>query len=249
MKITDLQKQTLTIAGLTIGVFVLTNNPLTKLFRLQLTLVSLLALLFYTYLFKRRGETMRKASTFLLLLTTFILFLIASTGWFFSPFFFSLYLLAILLAFVWSPLVSFGFIATLVGLFSLNIGDVDLVYDFLVVISLLTVIPLGSYLRREYLHLEEEKKKILVLEQEREQYLSKIDELLANRMHEFVAWLREPVNNIRQLAHRLEKYECGKHVDRYRKRIIAESERALGELEDFEKATTGKELLSTPENA
>jgi len=136
---------------LTGGIFLFTKNPLTSRFSLHFTLLSLLVFLVYVYRTKKQGKAVKETKTFFYLTTVLILFLVASTGWFFSPFFFSLYLLAIFLAFVFPPPVSFGFVFTLVGLFSFNIGEIDLTYDFLVVLSLLTVLPLSFYLKKEYL--------------------------------------------------------------------------------------------------
>lgn len=145
---------------------------------------------------------------------------------------------------MYAPSVSIGFIVTLVALFSFNIGEVDLAYDFLIILSLLTTIPVGLFLRKEYLKLKESHKEILVLKHDQEQYKNKLEEVLANTMNNFAVNLRQPLNDIKQLAYLMEKAK-GKNEDKDRERIIASSEEALRILKDFEEETTGKKLLTT----
>jgi len=234
---------------LTVLIFALTKNTFTKSFVLQMTLVSLMVLLFYAYLAKKKGKVVWETKAIIFLITTFVLFLVASTGWFFSPFFFSLYLLGIVLAFVMSPAVSAGFIATLVGLFSFNIGEVDLAYDFLIVLSLLLIIPLSIYLRKQFLKLKEAQKDILVLnsDQKRE-FQNKLEEVLANKVNNFAVEIRQPINDIKQLSYKLEASQTKEDFEERKKRIIASSEGALRMLKDFEEEATGKKLLSTSNN-
>lgn len=233
------------VATITIGAFALTRNPFTGPYALQMTLVALLAFLFYAYFSKKtRGAVGIK--TFALLLATFIVFLVGSTGWFFSPFFFSLYLLAVLLAFIFSFATAASFVACLAGLFSVNIGEVDLAYDFLVVLSLVATIPLIYYLRREYLRLKEAEKEILILEEGKKEYRTKVEEILANAVGGFAANIRQPINNAKQLAYRLETLTDQEEITKHRRRIIASSEEALRLLKHFEEEATGEKLLSTP---
>lgn len=241
-------KETLLAVVITVGVFALTKNPLTGPFALQMTLISLLALLFYAYFIKKKGRVV-EIKSFVFLVMTFILFLVGSTGWFFSPFFFTLYLLAILFAFIFSPATASGFIASLVGLFSVNIGEVDLAYDFLIVLSLVATIPLVFYLRKEYLKLKESAKEILILEKEKKEYASKVKEILANKINQFATNIRQPINDARLLAQRLGKLKEKEKVEKNRQRIIASSEEALRVLKEFEEETTGEKLLTTPETA
>lgn len=184
---------------------------------------------------------------FVYLLTASVLFLVASTGWFFSPFFFVLYLLAVFMAFIFSPAVLISFVLLLVILFSFNIGEVDLSYDFLVVLSLLVTIPLSLYLRKEYLHLKETEKKILVLRKEKEEnYQDIIQEILANKVNSFSADIRQPINDTKQLAFYIREHHSSKELSESLDKIIFSSEEALKILSLFEAGTTGKKILSTP---
>ncbi len=132
----------------TIAVFILSNNPITAPSGLFFTLISLVSLLVHCYLKNKQGQKVTNTQTFVYLLVVFVLFLVASTGWFFSPFFYTLYLLSILISFTFTPRTSLAFTLTLIALLSLNIGQTNLTYDILVILSLLTVIPLNFYLKK-----------------------------------------------------------------------------------------------------
>lgn len=233
------------IIALTLGVFALTKNPFTGPFKLQMLLFILLVFGFYWFSLSRKKVSAFGSSGFIYLFIALVLFLVGATGWFFSPFFFSLYLLGITLALMYSPAVSIGFIVTLVTLFSFNVGEVDLAYDFLIILSLLFTIPVGLLLRKEYLKLKESSKEILVLQHEQQKYKNEVEEVLANTMNNFAVNLRQPLNDIKQLAYLMGTIK-GKSEEKDRERIIASSEEALRILKDFEEKTTGKKLLSTP---
>lgn len=230
-------------------VYFLTKNPFTSSLRLQFTLLSIIGLLIYGYVLRKKAIRLIEDIKFRYLLTVVVLFLIASTGWFFSPFFFMLYLWAIFLAFIFSPQVSLSFIITLVILFSFNIGEVDLAYDFMIVLSLLTTIPLSLILRKEYLKLKESEKAILVLEKEKENINSTVEEILANKINNVAVNLRQPINDVRQLAYRLEDMKNIKQFNESRDRIISSSEEALRILKEFEEQSTGKKLMVNPETS
>lgn len=238
-------KSLILIVLLPFAVFLLTKNPLTEPFKLQMLLLVILAFVFYWFSLSRRKISAFGSSKFVYLFITLVLFLVGATGWFFSPFFFILYLLGITLALMYVPTISIGFIVTLVILFSFNIGEVDLTYDFLIVLSLLSTIPVGLFLRREYLKLKESAKEILILQHEHEKYKNELEEVLANTMNNFAVNLRQPLNDIKQLAFRLEKVKIKGEAEKDRERIIASSEEALRMLKNFEEKTTGKKLLST----
>ncbi len=210
-------------------------------------LVALIVLAIYVYKRKRSGEGIAKTKTFIYLTLITILFLVGATGWFFSPFFFSLYLSVILLAFIFPLNVSISFALTLVALFAFNIGDVDLAYDFLIVLSLVTTIPLSIYLRKEYLKLKESEKEILILKKQEEFYKTKVEEVLSNTITNFSANLKQPLNVIKQLIYRFPKIKSKKDQEKYVERIRNSSEEVLRSLKKFELETTGKLLTATPE--
>lgn len=223
----------------------LTKHPLTYQYRLHFTLLALLGLIIYAFKLKTTGRRAREDKTMIVIASMFVLFLVAATGWFVSPFFFLLYLLSLFLGFVFAPRISVAFIITLVVLFSFNIGEIDLAYDFLIVLSLLTVIPLTFYLKKEYLRLKEAEKEILVMKKEEKVYENKVEELLANKVNEFAVNLRQPINDTKQLAFVLKKTHGQLEIAHDADRIITSSEEALRLLQTFEEEVTGKKLLKS----
>lgn len=237
---------TILISITTLIIFIITKNPITSPWRLHFALIALVALIIYGYRIKKETGKLMQSNRMILPISIFVILLVAASGWFYSPFFFTLYLLAILLGFIFSSSVSIAFVLTLVVLFSFSIGEVDLTYDFLIVLSLLTVIPLTLYLKKEYLRLKEAEKKILVMRRDEKNYENKVEEILANKINEIAVNLRQPINDTKQIAFVLKKtvfhQEAVKDVDR----IIAASEEALRLLKKFEEDTTGQKLLQNP---
>lgn len=233
---------------LTIVIYIVTKNPFTSALKLQLLLIIIIALPVYGYIIKIRGQALSSSKPFIYLMVSLVLCLIGATGWFFSPFFFTLYLTAIMLSFIFSITVAVGFVITLVALFSFNIGEVDLAYDYLVVLSLLTTIPLSIYLRKEYLKLKEAQKDILVLEKEREDYKNKVEEILANKITNFAVNMRQPINDVKLLTFKMMKNGTAKESEQAKK-ITSSAEEAINQLNEFEAETTGKKLLASPQTA
>lgn len=93
---------------------------------------------------------------------------------------------------------------------------------------------------------KEKEKKILILETENKLYGGKVEELLRNVVTKVSVDLREPLNDIRQLAIYSPKLSTTKERDEYRKRIVKSSEKALQILKGFEEETTGRKLLRNP---
>ncbi len=143
-----ISKQTFLIILGTVIVYAITKTQLLLPYSFPAVIFLFLGLILTT-LYLRSKKTLLKNKlliTYFLFIT--ILLLIGSTGWFFSPFFFLLYPLTILTSFLFSTKDSYVLAATIAGLFIVNIGEVDLVYDILVILSYLTVIPLIHFLRK-----------------------------------------------------------------------------------------------------
>jgi hypothetical protein len=139
-------------------------------------------------------------STYMLIIFVAMLFWVGVTGWFFSPFFYLLYLLAIVLSFILSPFATLLFVITLVGLFSPNIGSIDITLDFITIMSLFSIVPITYFLQKEYLYLRQQEKKVLILEEETQDLRNKVDEVLRNRVIKFAVNVRQPVNDMKQMA-------------------------------------------------
>lgn len=240
------------IAGLTLGLYTLTKLPPFSEFKVQLALLSIVSLVSYTLVTSRLDHPLKNSNLAYYLIVVTIMLVVGATGWFFSPFFFTLYLLGIFLSFIFSMGTSIAFVLVLVGLFSFNIGEVDPTYDFLVVLSLLTIIPLSFYLRKQYLKHQEEEKEILVLKQH-QKFDSTVEEVLSNKINNFAVNLRQPINDLKLLGYRLKKLAASQSsrkqdLDVYSERIIIASEEALSMLRNFEEGTTGKKLLRTSDS-
>lgn len=241
--------QIILVVFLTLAIFIFTRYSFTSVFQLQALLLCFVVAVVYGCSLKSKAVPVGTNRLFVFLIIATVLFLVGSTGWFLSPFFFSLYFLGMYLAFVFSTPVALAFFFTLVGIFSFHIGDVDVTYDFLVVLSLLGTVPLTVLVRREYMRLKQAEKEILILEKDKEHYKDKIEEVLANKITNFAVNLRQPINDVKQLAFRLESQRTKASKDTYEKRIITASEEALTLLKGFEEDVTGKRLLTTPKIA
>jgi len=236
------------ITFLTLVVFFLSKNPFSRQYSLQMTLVALIVLGVYRFIESRKSDSFRNgviSQPLAYLLTIFILFLIAATGWFFSPFFFLFYFLALGLAFVFGTVTSSAFVITLALLFSFNIGEIDIGYDFMVILSVLSIIPLGIYLKREYLNLKEASKAIMVIEKEKQKNLDSIETLLSNKVNNFSAVVREPVNDIKQFSYMLQQKTTPEEAREYSSKIDQSLEKIFHMLNQFEADATGKKFVPT----
>jgi hypothetical protein len=100
-------------------------------------------------------------------------------------------------------------------------------------------------LRQEYVKRIEREKKILVLEKEHKVMESKVEEVLANKVVSLGAQLREPINDIRQIALFAERNGGPRDIKDFNK-IIISTGKAFDVLNTFEQETTGKTLVRTP---
>jgi hypothetical protein len=218
-------------------IFIVSRNPYTSAFNFFATLAFIMLTMAFAALHSHKIFTIQRMG--MLLLIT-VLYLVATSGWFFSPFFFLLYLASIGIAFFYGHRASMLFTFTLVALFSLNIGEVDITYDFLVLLSLLSVLPLNYFLRKYFLSLKEAQKDILVLRKDGAKATnSKVDELLANKVNNMSANIREAVNDIKQLAYAARTLKDKEAHEKNNERIRVSAEKALRLLNDFEQEVTG----------
>lgn len=232
-------------------IYVFTINSDTRVYALPaLGLILLLVGIVYVFHIKTKdGQSkLHEQRTFRILVfacVSAILLWVGTTGWFLSPFFFLLYLVAISLAFLFNTSVAFSFILVLVAILLPQIGGVKAQVDIVSLLSLVLVVPLAYFLRREYIVRIEREKKILVLEKEHKALQSKVDEILTNKVINLGARMREPINDIRQIALYAEKNGGPRDVKDFDK-IIISTGKAFDLLKAFEEETTGKTLVRTP---
>ncbi len=240
------------LALLTLVVYLFTVNPVTSRLALVVFAASFI-FLSIIYLFqlrkKRVSKDITETKTFkvvIFALITGVLLWVGNTGWFLSPFFYLLYLLGISLAFLFSPSVSFSFILVLIGVLLPNMGTIESKISITSLASLLLIIPLSYFLRREYLRRVEKEKKILILESQHKDFANKVEEILSNKVTRMSSDLREPLNDVRLLAMHGQKLQNKNHRARNDKKIILLAQTALKVLKDFEEETTGKILVKSP---
>ena len=236
------------VASSTIIVFLLTLNPATRaavnsLFAFYVVIPAI-GFIYYPFL-RSHISNQRLISTYLYIIFISILLWVGVTGWFLSPFFYLLYLLAIVLSFAYSPLVTLVFVIVLLGLFAPNIGSIDLTIDIITMISLFSVVPLTYFLQKEYLRLKQSENKVLVLEEERQKLENTVDEVLRNKVIKFAVDIRQPANDIKQIALVAQReYERKKGTAAFKK-VVRLAEKTLKTIEEFEEKVTGKKLVHT----
>jgi hypothetical protein len=146
---------------------------------------------------------------------------------------------------MYSSFTTFLFVLVLLGIFIPNVGSIDLTVDIITLLSLSSVVPLTHFLQKEYLHLKQAENKILILEEKGGAVRNQVDEALANKIIKFAARLRQPVNDVRQVALQAMRGKGGKKHDEALHKIAILGKESLDQIERFEEAVTGKTLLHT----
>lgn len=223
---------------LTVITYILTIHPLTRDYNIYFLLIAAVVCVGLYITDKKDSQAFVYTSILL------VLIIVGITGWFGSPLFSWLYVLAIALAFIFAPFVANVFVLILVLLFLPSLRSFDLNFELLTITSLLLIIPIAEYLRDKYLSLKEKEKDILVLKEENKQYESKLNEVLSNKISRESIDLKEPINDIKQiiLYYKTTKNPV-KKVDL--DKIIDLSNKSLKVINDFEEESTGEKLAST----
>jgi hypothetical protein len=228
------------ILVMTLLIYFITSYPSTKIYSFHL-LIIFLCIFLGTFLFSRNNTNQLIYSA-----TSSALFLVGISGWFFSPFFSWLYILAIALSFVYDQIISSCFIGLLISLLLPSVGSIDFTLNMLTVLSLFFIIPLTYFLHIEYLKLEESENEILILKEKDHQFKSVLNEVLSNKITKIAVQLRESLNDIKQIAYYQRKTTSKKQKDNGHEKIIDISEKGLAELKKFEEQVTGIKLVKTP---
>ena len=231
---------------LVLGTYFFTSSKYTA----SLALIVFIAGVFFFIgfvAFKRKpaGESVKDFYKLVYLVEFLLLTLVGTTGWFYSPFFFLLYFAAFGISFLVAKSSGAAFLACLLLIFVQNIGDVDFVLDLITALSLALSIPASYYFAKYFMHLRESEKKILILEKEKQGYRNVVEQVLANKVNDFAVGLKQPVNDVKQMASRILDGKADKLEVEYLKRIVASSEEALQMIKGFYQETTGKKLLSS----
>ena len=234
------------IITLTIFVYFFTSLPVTQPFRFQLLYISLFGLISVTFIIERSKQIAHFTKAVMFLLTFFVLLVVGTTGWFHSPFAFTLYFLIIALSFVFQPSASIGLVGTLFILVLIALPQGDPTHNFLTILSLLTIIPITFYVREQFLQLKEAENAILILRNNKHRYEDEIEEVMDNTISRFAAIQRAHLNTIKQLLHRFDIK--GKEENKRIQKMLEETtEQSLSGLREFEEEATGEKLVTTPE--
>ena len=169
------------IGLITIIIYVLTVSPVYKpavasFFALYL-LVSVFGFVFLGIFYQKQKRSLVIKISFLISMVMILLW-VGITGWFFSPFYYLLFLLAICLSFFFSLTASTIFIIILSIIYLPNVGSIDLMLDIIMLMSLYLVIPISFFIEKEYLRLRESDKQVVILEEKTKKLVIEIKKAL-----------------------------------------------------------------------
>lgn len=205
---------------------------------------SIIGIVYYFWIRHHKLSSKTTPLVFYIVITT-LLFWVGFTGWFYSPFFYLVYILAIILAFIFSVRSTFSFILTLSFLFIYFNPEIDLFTAFLILISFFIILPITYYLQRSYLILKQQQKKILILENEKIKKKDPISQFLKNKVDKLTVEIRQPVSDIKHLAKYSRKLKDKKKLNKNLKKIADLSNNIFFQINKFETKTTGKRLIKT----
>lgn len=242
--------EALILGLLTLSVYLFTINPITSPIAIYIYVATFLIIAVFFIVQVKREKTFLNPATsrtfkiIVFALVTGVLLWVSNTGWFLSPFVYLLYIAGISLGFLFSPSVALSFVLLLIAVLLPSLGGVNNKIDLTGAISLLMVIPLSYFLRREYVKRIEREKKILVLQEEHKKFEDTVEEVLSNKVIKMAVNIREPINDIQQIALYAKKHSVPEKAKDFHTIVMA-SRRALSLLKDFEENTTGKKLVSS----
>lgn len=157
----DKKVQTVIIITITLATYIFTLHPAVKPFLYRLFVFyltfSLWGLIYYAWS-KHRNVTTASINLIIYIASVTILFLVGMTGWFFSPFVYLLYLMAIAFSFLFSRAAATFFIVILTGLYIPHIDDVPIWYSAVILLSLFGTLLVVDFLMVCHLRIKEGKK-------------------------------------------------------------------------------------------
>ena len=205
-----------------------------KPFQYQLIYVLLFSLILITF-FNQKSNRIKKVINILVyLFYSFTTLLVATTGWFSSPFNYLLYFTAILLSFFFSAMSTLTYITLLFLVLLKSINSIrDTNSAFLTILSILSMIPVSIFLRQKYLQLIEHEKEILILKR-KTHFESTADKEFDNSITRFAGKLRDILTVIKQYSLKQSTEDS--------KRVLSKTNEAFHLLNRFEEETTGKKI-------
>ena len=146
-----IKKYVVQVLGVTIASIIWTSNMFLNTFTIVVVILLCLYLIFtYTYSKIKKTKTSKPKHDLNILILLFVcLVLIGATGWLYSPFFFALYFITVIIYRCFDKLVAILFITTLILFFIPYIGKVDVTLDIITITSLLLTIPFSIYIEKK----------------------------------------------------------------------------------------------------
>ena len=218
--------------------FILSSfKPLSSLLYFLIVILCITLLLF-KFIPKRTPQLT------LIIWSLFVCTAVSVTGWFFSPFFFALYLLGVGLAFIYPIRVSVAYTVSLIAIFLFS-GDVSGSFDIMLLLSLLSVIPISLALRRDFLKVQQDQKDILVLETGDNKDSTALQNLLQNTVNRVGVNLRQPVTYLKQGLAVLEEEDLSpKEATNMLKKMRNTVEEIFTIIREFEHGATKNLFIS-----
>ena len=212
-------------------------------------LVTLTALVLLALAIVARLVVKLPTRSLVLLWTLAILFLVGVSGSFYSPFFFALYLMAIAIGFIYPPSVAVAFTLGLILSFvAYDFGGAgaDATHNFMLLLSMISVIPITIALRRSFLLVQQERKGILILEDEKgPSGVTSLDEILSNQVNRIGVTLRQPITYIKQGLAMLSTEDLSAHEEAETlKRMRSATDEMFTLVKDFERGVTNNKFLN-----
>src|SRR3990167_130585 len=197
---------------------------------------------FYYFAIRSKNSKTNTTSIFIYLLTVTALLLVGATGWFHSPFFYMIYLLAVFYSHIFSRVIALIFVFVMTGLLIPEIASNTYMFDVVRLLTLVLIVPVFEVFQTAYLKLNQNQKKILILETTKVEKDDPVGQITGNKVHALALHLRARIGDIKQYASILKRNKDNKKSNAYGKDIVDISEEMLGEIDKFEKQATGRRI-------
>lgn len=236
------------VSATTIITFIFTLHPNVQPFLLPFlklyALCSIFGFIYYFWTKKKKISTITN-TIFVYIISVTILFVVGLTQWFYSPFMYLLFLLAIMYGFIFSRFVTLIFSLTLIALFVPYMQTVPLWFSFMMILSFLVLYPLTRYLQDVFLISKQSEKKVLILDDGNEPSKDTAEEYLHNKISAVATQARQHTSDIKQLASYGLKTKSEERKAKMLSLIMELSDNLLRIMDAFEEKTTGRKMVRT----
>ena len=196
----------------------------------------LLSLLSAYILMRRKSEGQITSRVVFTLVLTSMLILVQSTGGFFSPFLFVIYLSVVSLCLLYSFLPGGLFLLSISFVFFGYFDHTSGVTDLIRLAALYTSLPIASLFAKEFLKLKESEREIMILKEERLAYESELERLRKNKLVWNDVLLRQSLATARNFALYWDSNSHGlpPRLQRDLKRMGKKLDEAIADIKKFE---------------